>query len=270
VTTLLNRDGELREAKLRDVCVDIGRGVAAGACSGLVAGLVAGGVGSRVAMRIVALTASSEQQGAITDAEATVGQITLEGTLFLLFVGALIGAAGGVIYAGTRSWLRWGGPWRGTLFGAALLALFGATIVRGDNPDFAQFGYAWLNIALFSAIIVLFGAIVAPVYERVHKRLRPSLSLTGLVATTFLGAGVVVSVGGGAALLAFVIGGDGGIPAQGWFAIAALAALIATAPFAGQILDAVRAGRLPAYAAVGTPLLAGLAFDTRALIDIFS
>ena len=206
MTSPLDGEATLHEAQLYDAFIDIGRGVAVGSFSGFVAGLAAGGVGSRVAMRIVALTAGAGQQGAITDAEATVGKITLEGTLFLLFAGAMIGVAGGVIYGGTRSWLKWAGPWRGTLFGAALLALFGATIVRGDNPDFARFGYAWLNIGLFSAIIVIFGVMVAPLYEWVGARMRPSLSLTGLIATAFLAAGMVVSVGGVAALLAFVIG----------------------------------------------------------------
>src|SRR3990172_7155297 len=63
------------------------RAVTVAVISGAAAGVIAGGVGSRVAMRIVAITASDADQGAITDAEETVGEITAEGTIFLVFIG---------------------------------------------------------------------------------------------------------------------------------------------------------------------------------------
>src|SRR3990170_7235137 len=78
------------------------RNLAVGVVSGVVAGAIAGGVGSRIAMRIVAVTAGSADQGAITEAEATVGEITAGGTLFLLMAWAFAGVVGGLLYAGVR------------------------------------------------------------------------------------------------------------------------------------------------------------------------
>ena len=56
--------------------------------AGGLAGLLVGGLGSRVAMRIAAFTARDVAQGLTTEAGATVGRITFEGTVFLvLFAG---------------------------------------------------------------------------------------------------------------------------------------------------------------------------------------
>jgi hypothetical protein len=60
------------------------------------AGLIAGGIGSRLAMRIAALAAPEAVHGFPTEAGARIGEITMEGTVFLiLFAGissALIGS----------------------------------------------------------------------------------------------------------------------------------------------------------------------------------
>src|SRR3990172_8357197 len=92
------------ERELRPLEVEpLMRSLAVGTLSRFVAGLIAGGVGARVAMRIVAITAGDADQGAITDAEATVGEITAGGTVFLIFLGGMAGALGGLLYlAGPR------------------------------------------------------------------------------------------------------------------------------------------------------------------------
>src|SRR3990172_1411502 len=91
------------ERELRPLEVEpLMRAVTAGTLSGFVAGVIAGGVASRIAMRIVAITAGDADQGAITDAEATVGEITAGGTTFLLFVGGGAGALGGLLYLAGR------------------------------------------------------------------------------------------------------------------------------------------------------------------------
>jgi hypothetical protein len=73
------------------------RGFAGVFVAGGVAGMVIGGLGSRLAMRIAAMTARDRAQGLITEAGATIGRITFEGTVFLiLFAGigsALVGTA---------------------------------------------------------------------------------------------------------------------------------------------------------------------------------
>jgi hypothetical protein len=82
------------------------RGFAAVFVAGGVTGMVVGGLGSRIAMRIAALTARDVAQGLITEAGATIGRITFEGTAFLVVsVGigtALIGTA---FYLATLPWL---------------------------------------------------------------------------------------------------------------------------------------------------------------------
>ena len=143
--------------------------LAAAVVSGVMAGAIAGGAGSRLAMRITALTAGDADQGAITEAEATVGEITAGGTIFLIFFGGLaFGSLGGLLYAGMRRWVADAGPWRGLVFGGLLLAMFGWAIVEGDNPDFAQFGSPTLNIAMFASLYIVFGLLIAPLFDRVE------------------------------------------------------------------------------------------------------
>src|SRR3990172_5179550 len=91
------------ERELRPLEVEaLMRALTVGTLSGFVAGLIAGGVGSRIAMRIVAITAGDADQGAITDAEEVVGEITAGGTIFLLFIGGGAGALGGRLSPGAR------------------------------------------------------------------------------------------------------------------------------------------------------------------------
>ena len=59
------------------------RGFAAVFVAGGLAGVAVGGLGSRIAMRIAALTARDVAQGLTTEAGATIGRITFEGTAFL-------------------------------------------------------------------------------------------------------------------------------------------------------------------------------------------
>jgi len=152
------------------------RTLAAAVFSGMIAGAITGGVGSRIAMRITALTASEADQGTITEAEATVGDITAGGTFFLIFFGGMLfGTLGGLLYAGIRPWVADAGPWRGLAFAGLLLAMFGWAIVEGDNPDFSQLGSPTLNIVMFASLYILFGLLVAPLFDRVKGWLPESV-----------------------------------------------------------------------------------------------
>jgi hypothetical protein len=71
------------------------RNLAPGVIAGFVSGLIVGGAGSRLAMRILALTSAEFVRGAGTEAGATIGEITLEGTLFLVVAGSILGILGG-------------------------------------------------------------------------------------------------------------------------------------------------------------------------------
>src|SRR3990172_12541379 len=165
------------ERELRPLEVEpLMRSLAVGTLSGFVAGLIGGGGGWGIAMRIVAITAGDADQGAITDAEATVGEITAGGTTFLIFLGGMAGALGGVLYLAVRRWLADAGRGGGLVFSALLLAIYGSSIIDGDNPDFDEFGSPGLNIAMFASLFIIFGLLVAPLFERIERGLpRPSL-----------------------------------------------------------------------------------------------
>ena len=139
--------------------------LATGVAAGFLAGLVAGGGGSRLAMRITAITAGSELQGALTEAEARVGEFTVGGSLFLILFGGGIGVIGGLMYIGLRPWIADAGRWRGLLFGIVVLATFGWTIIEGDNPDFPLFGSALLNVSMFVAIFIAYGLLLVWLFD---------------------------------------------------------------------------------------------------------
>ncbi len=255
------------------------RSVATGALAGFLAGFIAGGIGSRVAMRVVAITAGDADQGALTDFEARVGEITAGGTIFLLLAGGLVGVLGGLIYLAVRRWLADAGPLRGLTFGTLLLAMLGSSIIRSDNPDFHRFGAAPLNMAMFAGIFVVFGVLVAPLFdliERAEKRWRVSGGSAGL------GAGVAQVFG-----LLLLVGGVLSVPivARGVALILVPYVLIALplAYAAGRALPGRRGGgferlsdlrgRPPALvtavAVLALPVVVGLTLDVKAMVDIF-
>ena len=143
--------------------------VGIGLLAGLVAGFIAGGVGSRAAMRAVSLLAGREHYGEITDAEAVVGQITGEGTGFLLFFGTFLGLLGGLLYVAVRRWVPGTRSRKGLAFGGLLLLLFGSLIIEGDNSDFRRFVPSPVSVAMFAAIPVLYGLIASAIVERLDR-----------------------------------------------------------------------------------------------------
>ncbi|MCH8186631.1 MAG: hypothetical protein IH862_11065 [Chloroflexi bacterium] len=91
----------------------LARSLAVAALSGFTAGAIVGGIGSRVAMRIVAVASGPDLQGALTEAEARVGEITADGTFFLFVLGGFIGVIGGLAFLALRPWLADAGRWKG-------------------------------------------------------------------------------------------------------------------------------------------------------------
>jgi hypothetical protein len=250
------------------------RALAVGALGGLPAGLIAGGVGSRIVMRIVAITAGSADQGAITDAEATVGEISAGGTIFLLLVGSFAGVVGGVVYMGVRRWVADGGRWKGLIFGLLLLTIFGSLIIEGGNVDFHKFGYAALNVPMFAALFVTFGLLVALFVDRIERMLptRPleagkPVPLAVLVLGLLLLLPAMLSVGILGQGLALIL-----LPYV-LLALPIAAALIARAAGGFERLSDLRHHRgalFGASAVLALPVIAGLIMDAAALTDIFS
>ena len=142
-----------------------------GALAGAVAGFIAGGIGSRVAMRVAAITTEDRFRGFTTEAEATVGEITVAGTISLLIGGTVLGILGGVWYLAARRWLPVPQRWQGLVFGLLLLATVGPVLIEGDNRDFQLFGPKLLNISMFASLPLLFGLIVVPLAVRLERAL---------------------------------------------------------------------------------------------------
>ena len=177
--------------------------------AGGLAGMLAGGVGSRIAMRISALAAPESSQGLLTEAQATIGRITFEGTAFLvLFAGIASALIGTAFYLGVRAWLparRW--P-RAVAFGGLELLVFGTAVLDRGNPDFTIVGHPQLNVVVFGALFVLHGVLLV-VLQRPARRLVDAvgggvrwretlvdITTVGAVALTALGAAGVALRGG--------------------------------------------------------------------------
>ncbi|MGH2702751.1 MAG: hypothetical protein ACRDJB_06690 [Actinomycetota bacterium] len=182
--------------------------IASGSMAGAIAGFVAGGIGSRLAMRVLALTTPS-MEGASTEADAIVGEITAGGTSFLILFGAALGVGGGLAYLALRRWLPARG--RGIAFGLLLLALTSPLLVDPDNKDFYILEPAWLGITMFAALPVLFGVIVAPLQSSLEPFFTRDRTRGATIAVLVLGllplglggpvaVAVVLAVGLGLAL----------------------------------------------------------------------
>jgi hypothetical protein len=142
-----------------------------GTIAGLGAGIVAAGAGGRLAMRLLAVTAGSGAQGQLTEAEEVVGRITADGTLgFVIFVGLFAGLFSALLYLLVRRWLP-SGRAGGLVFGALLLVLASTRVdpLRGDNPDFDLVGPGWVSVAVFAALTLLHGMVVAALAGRVSR-----------------------------------------------------------------------------------------------------
>ena len=251
--------------------------LATASLAGFLAGMIAGGAGARLAMRITAIAASSADQGAITEFEATVGEITAGGTIFLILAGGLVGVAGGLVYLIVRRWVADARRWRGLLFGGLLFAMLGSAIVDSDNPDFHLFGPPALNIAMFTSIFVVFGLLVAPIFDWVAGVERalppPSLRASGLpsLAGHVLGLILLVPTVGSISIVAI---GPGTIILPYILIVVPIAAVL-IARRAGQFdrLSDLREDRSALGAALVVlllPVALGLAFNAISFVDIFT
>jgi hypothetical protein len=172
-----------------------------------------------------------------------------------------------------RHWLADAGRWRGLVFGLLLLATFGSAIIEADNPDFDRFGHRTLNIAMFAALFIIFGLLVAPLFERIERALSPS-PLGGFRP------GSLAAHGFGLLLMLPALTSVGFL-AQQKTLLLLLYALLAM-PLGAYVLGRANGGferlsdlrsRLPLLAAalalLALPVIVGVALDANAIADIY-
>lgn len=177
----------------------IWRIIAIGAFAGFAAGFVAG-IWTRLAMRVAGFLTIDRNRYLLTEADARVGEITFDGTMFLAVFAAFTGIFGGLLYVGIRRWLPSQPLLRAVSYGVLLLAVFGFILMDENNSDYRLFGPAWLNVATFSLTYIVFGVLASLVAEWLDARVgafslrRPATRrnwLAMLLLTPFGGLGLV-------------------------------------------------------------------------------
>jgi hypothetical protein len=139
---------------------------------GLVTGICAAGAGGRLVMRLLAAT-SPDARGAVTEADQTVGEITVGGTLgFLLFAALPLAILASVAFAFSYRWLP-RGRLAGLLYGLLLLVVLGSRFepLRSNNPDFRLLEPAWLAVVAFALLVLADGMLTAAFMGWYSRRL---------------------------------------------------------------------------------------------------
>ena len=164
------------------------------AIAGVGTGVVVAGLGGRLVMKLIALAAGPSAIGRVTANENVVGDLTFSGTLsIVIFSGILFGIIGGLLYAALRPWVSGLGRWRGVVFGVIVLALMGHLVFEASNFDFRVFGTTAVNVGLFAGLFVLYGLVIAPVFDAIEAaaaRYRPASLIVWLAALP--AAGLIV------------------------------------------------------------------------------
>lgn len=161
--------------------------------AGLAAGILVGGLGGRIFMRIVAAAASPLAQGATTEADAIIGEITVGGSIFLIvFMGIFSGMTGAFLFAAFRPWLQWAGRYLGLAFGVVLIAVGSASsdMLNPDNPDFFLLGNGVFVVSLIFALFLVFGMVISSAYRQLDKRLPGTDGARGVARTYIVIAAV--------------------------------------------------------------------------------
>jgi hypothetical protein len=149
------------------------------AAAGGATGLLVVGAGGRLAMRLLAVTAGGDVQGAVTEADEIIGDITLDGTIgFMLFVGIGGGVATGLLYIALQRFLP-AGRFLGLWFGTLLLVWFATRIepLRTNNEDFDLVGPSWLALTVFTVLALVQGMAVTAFASR-WSQTQPMLGLS--------------------------------------------------------------------------------------------
>ena len=151
---------------LGEVLRDITRGGLAGA----IAGVVAGGIGGRVVMRLAAIV-HPEVTGLLTENGNAIGDMTLGGTLFLLFFGLLFGLMAGGLWVIASPWIPGRTTTRAFLTAGVAILIGTPLVIIGGNPDFVILNHDAMVVGLLVALVGLIGLSIAFVDDWLERRL---------------------------------------------------------------------------------------------------
>jgi hypothetical protein len=160
---------------------------------GALLGLVIAGGGSRGAMRVIALADDKEDFGLSTEGGDLVGDVTLEGTLFVLFTGVVLGSAGAFLYLAVRRWLPARALVRTVCFALIVLGFGLTATINGNEADF-EFVNTVVSIVSFAVVLVVYGLLVPILVDR----LSPTTASASLWGRSVVAALLVLSTLSGA------------------------------------------------------------------------
>jgi hypothetical protein len=137
-------------------------------CATVLGAVLAGGVaglGARLAMWVIRLQNESHN-GEVTHSNHAVGQWTVEGTVNVVMIGAMLfGLVGAPLYLLVRRFLPAPVLVRGLLFGIVLLGLGFTAFVQDNEYEYTRYVSPALSLPLFMALFPHNGVVIAPVAE---------------------------------------------------------------------------------------------------------
>lgn len=214
----------------------------------MLGGLLLAGAGGRLLMRLIAVTSDERAQGRLTEADEVVGEVTADGTIFLVvFVGFFAGSVGGAVFALARAVL----PRRSVLAGLVIAGIVGGLLARPsdllnpDSIDFRILGPTWFAALMLVGLVLLFGATSGALIDTfTAKWPTPALSVRGIAGMLPL---VILALPSplivGAIVVAWVRGWER--PGLGGGRIGrAIAAILAVAGAAGWIWITIAAAEI--------------------------
>lgn len=180
----------------------IWRDIARGGLAGILVGIVVAGIGGRLVMRLAALLVPVAN-GAITENDNVIGEITLRGTLALvIFIGLFFGASAGTIWVVVRPWLPGVGVIRALWAAVVAIGLGTFSLIRGGNSDFVVLGYDPVIVGSLVALVGLMGIGLSVVDGWLDRRLPVPTSARSRSTSVY----AAITLVGGLLILPLVVG----------------------------------------------------------------
>ena len=172
------------------------RDIARGGLAGLIVGILLGGIGGRLVMRLAALLVP-EAVGLPTENGNRIGDITMGGTLALVFFASLLVAvAVGVTWVVISPWLPGRGVVKGLVAAPIAVVLGSFALINGRNPDFIILGHDPLVVGSLLVLVAAAAPAVAIVDAWLDRRLPRITTVStgaGVVYLAFAGLGALVA-----------------------------------------------------------------------------